>query len=368
MLDGGTSGPAVGEPSGRGQARPARSRIRRRLLLLTALATTVVLSVALSVTRGAAPRPTTPEETGAGPTSRPFLAYSEDSFFRTPLPDDAPVDPQNRRGIGFIKRVDSVDHPVIRGVGGNPWGMPFAVGTCADPVWTLTGRVQEEVSFLADEGFHAPPGFERSLTGTSDSPFVVIDTCGTSAMPEGLTVWGFQAESAGRQTIRVQNAGAFQHDSNGLDARNPRSDSALNFTGRGVIPDAMVVRDDELAWAMANDGDLGHVLHMYWWETDTSAGFVHPMVGEESGKHGFGATGMRIRISPDVDLASRECSPAGLVVARTLQRYGAYLGDNSGSSTGIKAEQDSRLITEDALECLSWDDFEFVQRGWDRDG
>jgi hypothetical protein len=335
------------------------------VLLVSAL-TVLVLIVTLVVTRGGPDGWAVAPEPSAGPTGpRPYVAYAEDSFFRAPLPDDAPIDEQSEQGISYIKRVDDLDYPVIRGVEGDAWGMPFALATCADPVWTLTGRVQEQVLFLEEEGFHAPAGFARSLTGTSDSPFVVIDTCGTPTMPEGLTVWGFQAaREAGRQ-IAVQNAGAFRHDSNGLDARNPRSDSDLNFTGRGIIPDAMPIRDDELTWGMKNDGDLGHVLHMYWWETDTAAGFVHPMVGEESDKHGFGATGMRIRISPDVDLSKRKCSPAGLVVARTLQRYGAYLGDNAGASTSLKAQQDSRLITRDALSCLTWDDFRFVQRGWD---
>jgi hypothetical protein len=92
------------------------------------------------------------------------------------------------------------------------------------------------------------------------------------------------------------------------------------------------------------------------------------MVGAESGKSGFGAEGMRIRIKPNVDLAARGCSPAGLAVARTLQHHGAYLGDNSGSSSGLKAEQGSSALTRDALKCVTWDDFVFVQRGWDPSG
>lgn len=73
---------------------------------------------------------------------------------------------------------------------------------------------------------------------------------------------------------------------------------------------------------------------------------------------------------PNVDLKSRGLSPAGLVIARTLQSHGAYLGDTAGGSMGIKAEQDygqwGDLLTADALRGLSWDDFQFVDRGWDR--
>jgi hypothetical protein len=331
----------------------------------------VVLIGLLASTESQSPSSRSPEASGGAgtqrvPEPRPFIAYSETSFFRTPLPDLAPVDPESDRGIAFVQRRDSSRYPLIRGVEGDDWGMPFALGTCADPIWTLQGRkVPEEVSFLTTEGFHAPSSLGGSLTLTNDSPMVVVDLCGTPSMPRGLSVWAADVRPLGPQTLRVGAAGAFQHDSNGLDSRNPRSDSELNFRGRGAIPDAMVIRDDLLEWAMATDGDLGHVLHMFWWETDTEAGFVHPMVGDESDKHGFGPEGIRIRVRPEVDLTERDCSRAGLVVARTLQRFGAYLGDNSGAATSLKAQQGSTLITQDALSCLTWDDFAFVQRGWD---
>jgi len=339
--------------------------VRRYLLLGTAILLAIAIGVTLLVaTRGSAPRagPTNTGESGNGP---PFLPYSASSFFRTPLTDSAPLDPESDAGIAFIKRTDRSAYPVIRGVEGDRWGTPFAIGTCDDPLWTLEGSVPREVSFLTSEGFHAPRSLADSLTLTSDSPLVVMDRCGTHSMPHGLTVWAAKVSSAGDEKLEVGAAGAFQHDSNGLDFRDPESDSDLNYRSRGAIPDAMVIRDDLLRWGVAHDGDLGHVLHMFWEETDSSAGAVHPMVGAESGKHGFGAEGMRIRIKPGVDLAGRHCTAAGLVVARTLQRYGAYLGDNSGGASSLKAQQDSRLITRDALSCLTWDDFEFVQRRWD---
>ncbi|SDC38564.1 hypothetical protein SAMN05660690_1212 [Geodermatophilus telluris] len=327
----------------------------------------VLTSVALAITLLVVNREKAagPSADRAGVGARPFIAYGEDSFFRTPLPDDVPVDPQSSQGIAFIKREDESDHPVIRGVEGDEWGMPFAIGTCEDPVWRFTGDVPQQVAWLGTDGFHAPSWLGDALTLTSDSPLVVIDRCGSPSMPEGMSVWGFAAMPGPRHTIEVADAGAFRHDSNGLDARNPLSDSDLNFNSRGAIPDGMLIRDDLLAWAMAHDGDLGHVLHVFWLETDTSAGFVHPMVGDENRKRGWGPEGIRLRIKPDVDLAARNCDPAGLVVARTLQRYGGYLGDNAGGPTAIKGQQGSALLTRDALSCVTWDDFAFVQRGWD---
>jgi hypothetical protein len=184
----------------------------------------------------------------------------------------------------------------------------------------------------------------------------------------GLSVWAAKARPGPGRTIEVGAAGAYEHRSNGLDKRNPRSDSTVNYRSRGAIPDSMVIRRDRLDWAVANDTDLGYVLHLFLVETDTSAGHVSPMVGHESDKYGFGAEGTRIAIDPSIDLSKRGLSPAGLAVARTLQTRGAYIGDNSGSQTALKAEQETSAqpvwdnrLREDDLEGVSWRDFVVIR-------
>lgn len=257
-----------------------------------------------------------------------------------------------------------VAYPLIRGVGGNRWGTVYAEGRASDPVWRLTGNVPKEVSALSLTGFHAPASFGAQLTGTSDSPFVVMDRA------SGWSVWGAKARVAGNHLISVGTAGLFDDSSNGLDRRNPRSNSKLNFRSRGAIPDAMVIRRDLMDYAVKHGGDLGHVLHLFFVETSTAAGAVSPMTGFESSKAGFGAEGMRIAIDPQVDLAKRGLSPQGLVIARTLQHYGAYIGDNSGGATALKAQQDDagghiwgNSLHRDELRGLTWSDFVVIQPG-----
>jgi len=65
-----------------------------------------------------------------------------------------------------------------------------------------------------------------------------------------------------------------------------------------------------------------------------------------------------------VNLTTRGLSPAGLVIARTLQRYGCYIGDNAGKESTLKAEQETPThpvwngrLTQDSLAGLRWDDF-----------
>ena len=126
----------------------------------------------------------------------------------------------------------------------------------------------------------------------------------------------------------------------------------------------MVIRKDLVRYGVNHDTDLGHVLHLFLVETDSGAGFRHPMVGEESDKSGFGAEGERLAIDPSIDLTRRGLSPQGLVIARTLQRYGCYIGDNSGSSSALKAQQENaarplwrRTLRADSLRRITWDDF-----------
>jgi len=196
------------------------------------------------------------------------------------------------------------------------------------------------------------------LSGTTDSPFCVVDVA------SGFTVFGTKASVVAPGKISVQSAGITYHSSNGLHRNSPFGNDRRNFTSRGRISDAMVIRSDLVDYGIANNTDLGHVLHLFLVETRSADGFRSPMVGCEADKLGFGAEGERIAIDPTVDLTKRGLSPAALVVARTLQRYGCYFGDNAGSESALKAEQETSThsvwngrLGKDSLAGLRWDDF-----------
>jgi hypothetical protein len=249
-------------------------------------------------------------------------------------------------------------YPRINGVEGNEWGTAYAVGRPTMPRWRLVGEHAPELERLFTRGFHGPEWLGDVLTGTDDSPLCVMDRA------SGFTMFCANAEVVGTHRIRVSSAGITYHASNGLDHRNPRSNDRRNFTSRGRISNAMVIRKDLVRHGVRHDTDLGHVLQIFLVETDSSAGFRHPMVGEESGKKGFGAEGERLAIDPAVDLTKRGLSPQGLVIARTLQRYGCYIGDNSGSSSSLKAQQENAVrpvwdgtLRQDSLKGITWDDF-----------
>lgn len=307
------------------------------------------------------------------PAPSGLLPYTADSYFKSRV-DGAGVSVDQTRTAAFRSFMKS--HPDQGGAGitwpkinMNPdWAMSYHVHRATEeaPVWKLTGgnTSHAKLRILTTQGFHMPDSVADTFpNGDQDRPGVMID------YENGYTVQFADAvPNKATRTISVSNAAIFWHGSNGLDYRNPRSDDSRNFSSRGRIIDAMVIRRDLLDRAMQRGTGLGHVLHLFFVETRTADGFMHPMVGDESAKEGWGAEGERIRIKPGIDLAARGLSGACLAVARTLQENGAYLGDNSGSSTQIKASQPHAYVgTNLTTDCMkgrvSFDDFEVVARG-----
>ena len=303
-----------------------------------------------------------------------LLPYSQDSFFKSSV-DGAPLDTARTKAFHTFM----AKHPDQGGKGitwpkvnvSKDWAMSYHVHERGDkaPVWRLTGgnTGNSKLKILTTQGFHMDDAVADSFpTGDQDRPGVMVD------YEFGYTVQFADAvPNKATRTIDVSNAAIMWHGSNGLDYRNPKSDDPRNFTSRGRILDAMIIRRDVLEQAIADGTGLGHVLHLFFVETNSAEGFVHPMVGDESSKAGWGAEGERIRIDPAIDLRARGLTGACLAVARTLQENGGYIGDNSGSSTQIKASQGQRYsglnLTTDCMKGkVSWDDFQVVQKGWAR--
>jgi len=303
----------------------------------------------------------------------PLIPYSTDSFFRSRVLS-AVVDTYRTAAFqSFMKShpdQQRKNYPRINGiVADNQWGTNFHLGKSTDPIWKLTGPgLRTETRIAASQGFHMAdsvadrfPGGSQDRPGLMNDPIFGYSVHFADAVPNKAT-----------RTISVSSCGVFRHASNGLDGRNPRSSESRNFCSRGRIPDAMVIRGDLVRAAAANGSSLGHVLQMFFVETNTADGFCHPMVGAENDKAGFGAEGLRIAIKPTVDLAARGLVGGALAVARTLQEYGCYLGDNSGASSTLKGEQATAQyspyagtnISPTCLSALSWTDFVVVQQGW----
>ena len=329
----------------------------RRALLRNAVGVGAVAAAA----QGAALSP-------ADAAATPYLPYGRDSYFRTPVAGMSVNHARTASFREFMRRHPDqreYSYPRITGMDGNEWGTTTHVSSADEPVWTVRNP-HEDARVLRRQGFHMADRVARRVpTGDQDRPFLIVDReFGYSLFCADVV------PDVSSRTITVSSSAVFHHSSNGLDGRNRRSDDRRNFASRGRIPDAMAIRPDLLKAGIANDTGLGHVLHAFFVETRTRAGFCHPMVGNESGKRGWGAEGDRIAIKRSVDLRARGLRGAALVVARTLQTHGFYIGDNSGSATMLKGVQTTRTynpyagtnMSADCLRKLTWNDFVVLER------
>jgi hypothetical protein len=308
-----------------------------------------------------------PSSTASAAVRAPWLPYTANSFFRSKVAG-SPVNRARTRAFKSFMRT----HPEQRAISWpkvnvNPdWASTHCLGRARDPIWKLTGGNTRDprLAIARTQGFHMSDATARLFpTGDQDRPGVMVDR-----------VFGYTVQFAdgvvnkANRTIAVSNAAVFWHTSNGLDYRNPKSNDSRNMSSRGRIIDSQVIRPDLLAAGIANGTGLGHVLHLFFVETKTADGVCHPMTGSEGDKAGFGAEGERIAIRADVNLVSRGLTGGALVLARTLQTHGAYIGDNSGSSSQLKGQSGGYPGTNVTSDCLkgkiTWDDFYVLPKGW----
>jgi hypothetical protein len=322
------------------------------------------------------------------------IPYGSRSLLQTAIPANAPVSPDNAYFVQWVKAHEPADYWFIRGAarrggdGFDNYGMPFAQGSCTDPVFKLpsTATVPRGQEFLKTLGFHAPRAVFTHAVDNRDNPVVVQDRCGNAARPGGFTVWMGNVRDDETRVLKTSpgtggnlTGGSFDWRYNGLDdqVQGSNAPDGNSTRSRGIIPDSLVIRDELLRQGMAGarGGTLGHVLVVYFLETNTAAGFQKPMTGDQSGNAGCGgaahpticAEGQRIRINPNIDLAAKPgCTGAARVIARTLQVYGAYIGDNSGSGSGIKAEQNTTVVpSHEALKpCMHLSDLQIITKGY----
>jgi hypothetical protein len=333
-------------------ATPPGGRIDRRTFLAVVGAVAAFPSISC----------TTRSDRVAGPPSVPGATdwFTADSFWNKPLPDDAPVDPRSPRFVAWLG--EHTGGFLLAGLSGNPWGVPCFVAGESDPIREVSlPDTDSTLRPLVEEGLRTPEHASSALTGTGDSPLVILDP----ARGVQVALWQTSADGSG---FRASTASIYWDDSNGLAPGDENPDGDLRNRGhRGVAPSTMMVQRLEI-----DQGSVDHVLKVAI--PGTAEWHVRPMVGHEPDRDGVIGEGMRLRIKADVDLERYDLSKPALTVARALQRYGAIVGDNSGADRIVlKVEQDIGQwsgvdLEADSLAAIQVEDLAFVRAGWEPEG
>jgi hypothetical protein len=302
---------------------------------------------------------------GASPASAqdPHRAFSDDSWWNTPLPSSAPVHPSSADMIQWLQQDNGADHIRLAGTGSSgEWGMPIYWADADDPVYRVVAT-----------RYTLPPEFASLRI----PPEVIPDPTSDAA----LTIYDLEAGYVSKlqkavydpvtDTWSAGGGAVYYLASNGLHGRLPESDEARNYGHRGVPPSTYAVRWDEI-----QAGRIDHVLKIA--VNTTRAENVWPMTGHEDGTTAVNAPpeGTRIRIKPSVDLSSLGLSGASLTVARALQRYGAVIGDQSGGNVVLKVENTvaegrgwlwQNVLGGGSLSAIPLDSYEVIEHGYQPD-
>jgi hypothetical protein len=170
---------------------------------------------------------------------------------------------------------------------------------------------------------HIPEGAFPSPD--SDADFAVVDK---STSPwTFFTSWSTSVGGVAGCDYTAQAAGTLPADGDGLTMQGWGG----RATGWSYI--AGLIRPEEI-----RQGHIDHALvfamkdgnQEYWWPANASDG-----TSQDTNAIPQGA---RVQIDPSVDLTTLGLPPAGVIIARALQVYGAFLGD-SCAGTAIYAQE-----------------------------
>jgi len=254
---------------------------------------------------------------------RPFVDHS---YWNRALPKDAPRHANSAAIIDFLRSDNDTNYIRLAGTTSTgEWGMPAYWPSLSAPVYDVGNNCSVD----------QPPQFNKVRIPrgarpdpTNDGAMTVVD------LHRGIA-YGFSEAHYFKDTNRWTSCGGtvYYLGSNGLHGALLASDEVRNRGHRGVPPTVAFVRYREI-----QAGSIEHVLKIA--VNTTACRHVFPMIDDECGttQRYAPAEGTRIRIKPGVDLYRLHLSPAALVIARALKRYGAIIGDQTGGPIVLKVE------------------------------
>lgn len=260
-------------------------------------------------------------------------AFSPDSFWNTPIPADAAVDPRSDQIVAFLAADNRLDGCItLAGASKDEWGMPIYLAGGSSPEFAVEStkyNVPSEFQSLRIPKDAVP-------AATSDAEMVIYDS--ERGYVAQLSKAAFSSET---NTWTVTGGSIAYLDSNGIygaidalgDPRNGGSFRGYN----GAV--AAVSYDDVLA------GRVDNVLKIGVNSSRDEA--VFPMINSDGDSLDPAAPsqGQRLRIRADADLAAYGLTGQALIIAQGLQEFGAIIGDSTGGGVVLKLEDMKRAAT-----------------------
>jgi hypothetical protein len=290
-----------------------------------------------------------------------FRAFSSDSYWNTSLPADAPIDPKSSAFIDFLNSDNSADYLRVVGTeSSGGWGEPIFWAEPSDPIYKVK-QTRYTLPEAFATGIRIPS--EARVPNTSDAQMTIYDVAEGSVYKLQKAVY-----DSATDTWSAGGGSWYATASNGLHRSFEESNDERNHGHRGIPPATHAVRFDEI-----ESGRIDHALKIAVNTAHQEA--VWPMTASDGDSLDPAALpqGARLRIKPSVDLNQLNLSPAARVIAEALQRYGAVVGDSSGSNTNLKVENTvlegkgwmwKDVLSATSLQAVPFDSYEVVRLGY----
>lgn len=252
---------------------------------------------------------------------RPFAASSP---WNTPIPADPPLDPDNTALIADLA-TSSAQFPFI-GIMQREWTVPVYFVAPGDPVVEVTiGRV-------AGEGFNPGPvrlpiPANARPDPRSDAHMSIIDLAAGQE-------YGFFGAARTPSGFSCRVCAMARLDGSGVrPVQDEQQPWWMSHGPRacGFPTIAGLIRPDEI-----RAGRIDHALVIAYphirsrWYTPPASTSQGRIAGQAEPDRGIPCGG-RVQLDPSIDVTRLGLSRGGVIVARALQEYGAFVGDYAGA-------------------------------------
>lgn len=277
------------------------------------------LTLFFALTLGCGAAPTAPE---AAP--RAYRPFSNASPWNTPIGTSPRVHEESAALVATFADMGGV-HEL--GMNVTPWGIPVFHADRSTPLVAVRRTIDHWGTGFDARVTYVPIPADAVPATEDDAHMSIIDV----ERGIGWDFWRATREADGTFTCGVCSL----VDLNGDGVRPPLDENRENhdaFGSRacGFPLHAGLITVEEVAL-----GEIEHALILAlpqirarYFMPPASTG--HPLVPQINAEQGV-PCGAHIQLDPELDVASLGLSREGVIVARALQQYGAYVGDFSGS-------------------------------------
>jgi hypothetical protein len=276
-------------------------------------------------------------EPGGGTPARP---YSVASPWNTRIAKNAAIDPDSAAIVAKVLNAPDllVNLDLIS------FGQPFFTATASTPRVVLGGR--NPIGAIPIDPSWVP-------NGGADAKMNVID-------PTTHAIYELQGYDRKARTVYW----AVRHDYRTSLADGYPADGLAGPTGSGMSQAAGVIRAADL-----EAGSIDHALSFI--SSEPVSGFRYPASHSDGTGRGTGIQeGMRVQLDPSVDVdAIKGMTPGERMIARALQRYGAFCtdtGQRNNQAMGFYVEKPNaatQVVYDDAGLTEDWQVLDKLPRG-----